>query len=223
MSVKHGILAILARRPLHGYELRQEIETELGSGWTINFGQIYTTLERLERDGFVVKSDGAPASSVRDRRLYSITLAGQSELNAWFLSPIAEEEQPRDELYAKVLLSLSSPIPTEDVLHAQRKEELRKMQVLTRLKKRADPLIEFPRILQLDRAILQAEGTLRWLNMCEARLKKLRERLSGELVVRTRGVEQTAGRSKEALEEAKEFAGDSGDVQPGRRKQGSSS
>jgi DNA-binding PadR family transcriptional regulator len=217
MSVKHGILAIIARHPLHGYELRQELETELGTGWAINFGQIYTTLERLERDGLVIKSDGTAASSIRDRKLYAITPAGQDELNAWFLSPIVGAEKARDELYAKVMLSFSSPIPTLDVIHAQRKEELRKMHDLTQMKRQADPLLELPRILRLDRAILQAEGTLRWLNMCEARLRKLKERLSGELTVRVKRVGDATHLSEEVSEETNEVVDvrDSGDVQPG--------
>ncbi|MHB0977452.1 MAG: PadR family transcriptional regulator [Candidatus Aquicultorales bacterium] len=185
MSVKHGILAILARRPLHGYELRQELESELGAGWSINFGQVYTTLERLERDYLVLRSESGGSTS-RERILYSITPAGQDELNGWFLKPIPSGENPRDELYAKVMLSFSSAVSTEDVIHAQRKEELRKMHDLTRVKRKADPIFEMPRILQLDQAIIQAEGTLRWLNMCEARLERLNERLSGDLAVRVK-------------------------------------
>jgi DNA-binding PadR family transcriptional regulator len=206
MSVKHGILAIIARRPLHGYELRQELETELGTGWAINFGQIYTTLERLERDGLIIKSDGTAASSMRDRKLYAITPAGQDELNTWFLTPIAGAENLRDELYAKVMLSFSSSIPTLDVIHAQRKEELRKMHDLTQMKRQADPLLELPRILRLDRAILQAEGTLRWLNMCEARLRKLKERLAGELAVRVRRVDNASHLPKEISGDATDVA-----------------
>ncbi len=185
MSVKNGILAIIARRPLHGYELRQELETELGSGWEINFGQIYTTLDRLQRDGFILQSE-TPGESTRERKLYTITTAGKDALNNWFLEPVASGENLRDELYAKLILSLSGPIPTEDVIQAQRKEELRKMHELTELKRQADPLVELPLILQLDQVIIQAEGTLRWLNMCEARLAKLKERLSGELAVKVK-------------------------------------
>lgn len=175
MSVKYGILAILSRRPFHGYELKQEIETELGVNWSINYGQIYTTLDRLERDGLVVQSVTVAVSDAPDRKLYTITPAGQDELNKWFLNPITKIDNLRDEFYAKVVLSLTSNISTEDVLQIQRKAELQKLHELTKLKEEADPAIELPWIMQLDLAILHTEATMRWLNLCEVRLKKLKE------------------------------------------------
>ncbi len=175
MSVKYGILAILSRRPFHGYELRQEIETELGVNWSINYGQIYTTLDRLERDGLVIQSDTVAVNDAPDRKLYTITPAGQDELNKWFLNPVTKIDNLRDEFYAKVVLSLTSNVSTEDVLQIQRKAELQKLHELTKLKEESDPAIELPWIMQLDLAILHTEATMRWLNMCEIRLKKLKE------------------------------------------------
>ncbi len=215
MSVKHGILAIIARHPLHGYELRQELESELGPGWAVNFGQIYTTLERLERDGLVLKSDAGKEAGPRDRKLYTITPAGQHELKGWFMSPIAGAENLRDELYAKVMLSFSSAVPTTDVIHAQRKEELRKMHELTQTKRQADPLLDLPLILKLDRSIIQAEGTLRWLNMCEARLKKLQERVSGELAVKVKPVKATLPKEHVETRETRNEADSRAGTKPG--------
>ena len=57
MSVKHGLLAVLDRHSMHGYDLRRELEVELGPEWAVNYGQIYSTLERLVRDGLVVQSE----------------------------------------------------------------------------------------------------------------------------------------------------------------------
>ncbi|HZD59666.1 MAG TPA: PadR family transcriptional regulator, partial [Anaerolineae bacterium] len=113
MSIKYGILAILARRPFYGYELKQEIETELGANWSVNYGQIYTTLDRLERNSFVILSGTVAVSDAPDRKLYTITPAGRDELNKWFLSPLTKIENLRDEFYAKVILSMTSSIPTE--------------------------------------------------------------------------------------------------------------
>jgi DNA-binding PadR family transcriptional regulator len=186
MSIKHGILAILSRRPLHGYELKQELEVELGANWSLNFGQIYTTLGRLERDGLIVQSDIVAVDDAPDRKMYANTSAGSEALTKWFLTPVSKLDGLRDEFYAKVILSLTSNISTDEVLQIQRKTELQKLHELTRLKEAADPVIDLAWILQIDLAILYAEATLRWLNMCEARLKKLQELYSSGPVIRTR-------------------------------------
>ena len=73
MSVKHGILAVLERRSMHGYELRRDLEDELGPAWAVNYGQIYTTLERLVRDGLVVQSETVSTADAPDRKLYTVT------------------------------------------------------------------------------------------------------------------------------------------------------
>lgn len=174
MSVKYGILATLARRPFYGYELKQELEAELGANWSINYGQIYSTLDRLGKTGLVFRSDVVEVADAPDRKLYSITAGGQEELKRWFLSPISKVDGLRDEFYAKVILSLTSNVSTDDVLQIQRKAELQKLHELTKLKQEADLALELPWLLQLDLAILQTEATLRWLNMCEVRLGKLK-------------------------------------------------
>lgn len=188
MSVKYGILAILSRRPLHGYELKQEFEAELGANWSINFGQIYTTLDRLERDGFVIQSSVVSGSDAPDRKLYTITPGGTGELNKWFLTPMTKIENLRDEFYAKVILSLTSNVSTEDVLQSQRKAELQKLHELTKLKEEADQAIELPWVLQLDLAILHAEATLRWLNMCEVRLRRLKDIYEQSMTVKAKSL-----------------------------------
>ena len=64
MSVRHALLALLSEGPKYGLRLRQEFEARTGEMWPLNVGQVYTTLQRLERDG-LVESDGAEP---RDRR-----------------------------------------------------------------------------------------------------------------------------------------------------------
>lgn len=213
MSIKYGILAILSRRPFYGYELKQELETELGVNWSINFGQIYTTLDRLERDMLVVLSDTVTVSDAPDRKLYTITPAGISELNKWFLCPITKIDNFRNELYAKVILSLTSNIPTDDVLQVQRKAELQKLHELTNLKEKADQAIEIPWVLQLDLAILQTEAKLRWLSMCEARLSKLKNIYERDLAVKVKmpGKDSNSVGGK-AIDEAKQLKTESIDI-----------
>ncbi len=174
MGVKHGLLAVLDRRSMHGYDLRRELETELGPAWAVNYGQIYSTLERLVRDGLVVQSETVSSSEAPDRKLYTVTPAGRAELRRWFLTPVSGSATGRDELYAKVVLGLSSDIDVEQVVQAQRKEELRRIGSLTKLKDTLDPDLELPAVLELDLAILKTETSIKWLDVAEARIRRVR-------------------------------------------------
>ncbi len=80
MSVKHGLLAVLNRRSMHGYELRKELVDGLGPEWNVNYGQVYSTLERLVRDGLCVQSETVSVVDAPDRKLYTVTPAGRAEL-----------------------------------------------------------------------------------------------------------------------------------------------
>ncbi len=71
MSVRHALLALLSGGPKYGLQLRQEFESRTGDVWPLNVGQVYTTLQRLERDGLVESDDEAedgPAEGLPDHR-----------------------------------------------------------------------------------------------------------------------------------------------------------
>ena len=172
MSVKYGVLALLNRRSMHGYELGHELQDELGSGWAVNYGQIYSTLERLARDGLVVQSETVASSDAPDRKLYTVTPAGRAELRQWFLAADEGAETGREELYAKVMLALTGDVDFQDVIQAQRKGQLRRIGQLTELKEQLDPDLELGTVLQLDMFILKTEAVLRWLDTSEAKIRK---------------------------------------------------
>jgi DNA-binding PadR family transcriptional regulator len=50
VSVRHALLALLSEGPKYGLQLREEFEARTGEVWPLNVGQVYTTLQRLERD-----------------------------------------------------------------------------------------------------------------------------------------------------------------------------
>ena len=83
VSVKFGLLALLAEAPTHGYQLKTDFERRTANQWALNIGQVYTTLQRLERDGLVeaIGTDG-------DRNEYRITPDGRRQLDEWFVSPV---------------------------------------------------------------------------------------------------------------------------------------
>src|SRR6478609_4428152 len=103
MSVRHALLALLSEGPKYGLQLRQEFEARTGEVWPLNVGQVYTTLQRLERDG-LVESDG----DVEDgpQKGFRITVDGEAELDAWLRTPPDLSSPPRDELVIKILIAV---------------------------------------------------------------------------------------------------------------------
>ncbi|MEM7199408.1 MAG: PadR family transcriptional regulator [Planctomycetota bacterium] len=174
MSVRHSLLALLAEQPAHGYGLKSEFEANTGGTWPLNVGQVYTTLRRLERDG-LVEPVGAEAHD--GRQTWRITRAGRQELTSWFATPIASEPPSRDELAIKVLLAVSTDQKdVSGLLQAQRVATMERLQSYTRHKRHADPTRELPWLLLLDALIVQAEAEIKWLDLCEARLRQREER-----------------------------------------------
>ncbi|MCW2599952.1 MAG: PadR family transcriptional regulator [Frankiales bacterium] len=166
MSVRNGLLALLAERPRYGYELRGEFEARTGTTWPLNVGQVYTTLSRLERDGCVTASDAGESG----QQYYEITAEGRAEVTAWFTTPVRREARPRDELAIKLALAVGNQdVDIAAVVQAQRTDSLRALQDYTRLKAQAGPE-DLAWLLVLDAMVFQTEAEVRWLDHCESRV-----------------------------------------------------
>jgi DNA-binding PadR family transcriptional regulator len=166
MSVKLGLLALLDEQPMYGYQLHSMFKERTGDTWPLNIGQVYTTLQRLERDGLV-----EPAGDDGDgHQIYALTDDGRTELERWFVTPVARADRPRDELAIKLSVALSvSEVDVREVIQTQRTATLRDLQELTRQKREiADDDLAY--LLALDSLIFQAEAEVRWLDSCEERL-----------------------------------------------------
>jgi DNA-binding PadR family transcriptional regulator len=171
MSIKFGLLALLERGAMYGYQLRAAFEESTGGTWPLNIGQVYTTLTRLERDGQVRSLPESDAG----QRPYEITDAGRAELAMWFATPITRADRPRDELAIKLALALTTPgVDVRAVVQAQRSATMRTLQEYTRLKTRSDASADLPWRLVLDAMLFQAEAEMRWLDHCEASLVRYR-------------------------------------------------
>src|SRR5262249_30070524 len=121
MSVPHAMLALLSEGPKYGLRLQSEFESRTGEVWPLNVGQVYTTLQRLERDG-LVESDG---EGERSRKRYRITADGAKELANWLRTPPDRVPPPRDELVIKVLVALEVPgIDVHEILQAHRRHAI---------------------------------------------------------------------------------------------------
>src|SRR3954449_367066 len=180
MPIRRGLLTLLAREPMHGYQLRSEFDAATGATWPLNIGQVYTTLSRLERDGFV-----EPVGESDGRVSYRITDAGLKEVEAWFAAPVAREGRPRDELAIKLALALTAPgVDVHKVVQVQRTATLRSLQELTRLKAGADPVADAAWLLVLEAMIFQAEAEVRWLDHCETRVAALPARAAAAVPAR---------------------------------------
>ena len=169
MSVPHALLALLSEGPKYGLRLRQEFESRTGEVWPLNVGQVYTTLQRLERDG-LVESDEADDDGPQKR--FRITMAGEHELSQWLHTPPDTGLPPRDELIIKVLVSLRLPgVDLHEVLQVHRRHFVQAMQHCTQIKsKAADDDLELA--LVADAELFRLDAVVRWLDATDSRLKR---------------------------------------------------
>lgn len=171
MSVRQSLLAILDQGPCYGYQLRSEFDRRTGSTWPLNVGQIYNTLERLERDGLVRRGDPDDAGHV----FWEITDAGRSEVTAWLSSAVARTGGTRDELAIKLAVAATLPgVDVTAVIQTQRQATLAQLQELHRTsysRPAPDSPEELAWSLVVDSMIFQAEAEARWLDHTEQRLR----------------------------------------------------
>jgi DNA-binding PadR family transcriptional regulator len=169
MTVRHALLALLSEGPKYGLQLRQEFEARTGEVWPLNIGQVYTTLQRLERDGLVESDD---AGEDGPQKGFRITSTGQEELAAWLRTPPDLSSPPRDELVIKVLIALGLPgVDVHEVVQAHRRYLVELMQEWTRLKEyAADRDLGFA--LVVDAELFRLDSVVRWLDAADGRIKR---------------------------------------------------
>src|SRR5215510_12629729 len=170
MSVPHALLALLREGPKYGLRLQTEFKSRTGEVWPLNVGQVYTTLQRLERDG-LVEADGEVERSQKQKR-YRITPAGAQELSDWLRTPPELVPPPRDELVIKVLVALQVPgTDVREILQVHRRRVIEVMQRYTKLK--AGPSEDgVPLALVVDAELFRLEAIVRWLDAADVRLKQ---------------------------------------------------
>lgn len=170
MSVRHAVLALLSEGPKYGLQLRQEFEARTGDVWPLNVGQVYTTLQRLERDG-LVESDGE--GDAGPQKGYRLTLSGRDELAAWLGPPPDTGVPPRDELVIKVLIAMRLPdVDVVELIQAHRRRLVAMMQHFTHLKEDARD-DEISLLVVADAEIYRLDAVIRWLDAAEGRLRAM--------------------------------------------------
>lgn len=172
MSVRHAILALLSAGPRYGLQVKQEFEASTGDVWPLNVGQVYTTLQRLERDGLVESDE---ADSAGPQNVFRITPDGDQELARWFRTPPDLTPPPRDELVIKVLVALHTPgVDVRDVVQTHRRYLVELMQQWTRLKQ-DEAEVDLTLALVVDAELMRLDAIARWLDSVVSRLKSAKE------------------------------------------------
>jgi DNA-binding PadR family transcriptional regulator len=169
MSVRHAMLALLSEGPKYGLRLREEFEDRTGEVGPLNVGQVYTTLQRLERDG-LVESDGGAEDG--PQKAFRITSDGEQELATWLRTPPDLSSPPRDELVIKVLIALRVPgTDPHEVIQAHRRYLVQLMQQWTRIKE-DEPDDGLSLVLAVDAELFRLDSVVRWLDVADARLRQ---------------------------------------------------
>jgi DNA-binding PadR family transcriptional regulator len=169
MSVRHAMLALLSEGPKYGAQLHEEFEARTGEVWPLNVGQVYQTLQRLERDG-LVESDGSGGEG--PRKGFRITAEGDQELARWLRTPPDLSSPPRDELVMKVLVAFH--VPSADVhavIQAHRRYLIELMQQWTRIRE-DDAGSDLNMSLAVDAELFRLDSVVRWLDAAEARVNR---------------------------------------------------
>jgi DNA-binding PadR family transcriptional regulator len=169
MSVRHALLALLSEGPKYGLQLRQEFEERTGEVWPLNVGQVYTTLQRLERDGLVESDD---SDDEGPQKSFRITSAGKVELDEWLRTPPDLSSPPRDELVMKVLIAVRLPgVNVTEVIQSHRRYLVQLMQQWTHLKE-DEARFDLSFALVVDAELFRLDSVVRWLDTAEGRLKR---------------------------------------------------
>ncbi|MFE1751495.1 PadR family transcriptional regulator [Streptomyces anandii] len=166
------LLALLARGPAHGYELKQDLEQLLGSAYPQpNVGQIYVTLGRLEKSG-LIEGEDVEQSSRPNKKVYHLTEAGRDALRAWFEEP-EDEPRVRDEFFMKLTLAPQTGLADQiTLINKQRRQYLNTMRNLSKLAAAEDRDNRVAHLL-IEGAMLHLQADLDWLERCQEELEEL--------------------------------------------------
>ncbi|MEU9271195.1 PadR family transcriptional regulator [Streptomyces sp. NPDC048251] len=172
MPLHHAVLALLTRRPNHGYELKARFEEAVGPQWGgLNIGHLYQILERLVRDGYVSRSQ-VTQTDRPDKNLYTLTEAGEAELRSWATTAWVRVGGFRDELFLKLLGAVAlGPQALTTLIDSQRQTYLSELAGLAQQRRaHADePLVA----VLIDAAIAHTKADLGLLDSAAQHLGPL--------------------------------------------------
>lgn len=175
MSIAHTFLGLLEPGVSHGYTLKQQYDTRFSRTRPLKSGQVYATLQRLERDGLAAVV-GTEAGAGPERKMYAITPAGVDGLEQWLAAPEPATVHAQSVLFVKVTLALTSGRSARPIIDAQRRVHLARMRELTAQRRDADAIEQ----LAADYEIAHLDADLRWIEDAAARLESWASQLTKE-------------------------------------------
>lgn len=175
LSIKYALLGILAEQDLHGYELKTSFDDKVGEFWSLNFGQIYSTLDRLEKEELVTH-DRETQERRPDRKIFRITPQGRESLAEWLTAPVGKVRALRDEFFIKlVFMDKSDSAPILALIEKQKALYIKRMSQLTQrklaVKKGVRDMHALTTELLIDAGLFHAESDIRWLDLCASKIK----------------------------------------------------
>lgn len=163
--MRHALLALLSDGPSYGWKMRQEFEARTGEVWPVN-GQVYTTLQRLERDG-LIESDEAESDGAQRR--FQLTADGRTELDRWLQTPPDLSAPQREDLVVKVMVALGiEGIDTRRLLQVHRRHLVEIMRDYARVKDASPSDVNLAMVA--DAEMFRLDAQVRWLDSVESRL-----------------------------------------------------
>ena len=172
VSTAHVLLGLLAGGPRHGYDLKRAHDDRLPRAKPLAFGQVYATLSRLERDGYVAEA-GQDREGGPDRTSYTLTDSGREHLDKWLSAVEPPAPYVSSELFSKVVVALlaADADRARDYLVAQRAAHMSRMRELTTAKSASTA--SMGDVVAADFAIGHLEADLSWLRTTLARVAEL--------------------------------------------------
>jgi DNA-binding PadR family transcriptional regulator len=164
-----ALLGLLGTGSSYGYDLKNNYDRWFGLKKPLAFGQVYTTLARLIRYGWI-EAVGEEMGAGPDRKRYEITAAGRAYVSEWMFTPEVPSETLQSNLFAKTIIALLLEDDADRLLDLQRAEHMARMRKLTSEKQGAPLAV----VLTCDHALFHIEADLRWIDLTRRRLSELR-------------------------------------------------
>jgi DNA-binding PadR family transcriptional regulator len=168
MSAKHALLGLLLHRSAYPYQLADRLQGRLGPAWAVNSGQLYQTIDRLERDGLIERVDGA-VEGRDDRHVFAITESGVDEFERWFEATASGARLSRRPLLVKITLAgperMRGALEQIDAYELDCATRLKELSRMREANPAEGPWVRADHVLlrlNLSADIFQLEGELRW-------------------------------------------------------------
>jgi DNA-binding PadR family transcriptional regulator len=173
VTVRAALLQLLDEAESHGYQLKVDFESRTGGIWPLNVGQVYTTLDRLVRDGCVVP---VGAEGQESQRLYRITEDGRREVKEWLMASPSDQNPSRDPLVMKVLVAVGAAPPAAlSTIDQQRSALMAQLQTARRRQPKGSAITTAQRLAR-DSLMRRMEADLSWLDHCEEAVRHMSTR-----------------------------------------------